>query len=160
IDENQFPGLHVLVTGTPDLFDSVHGVAGLEPLHARLKVEFAEGTPDNLRQPQIRLFPFDRERLLAVARRVRDLYPSKRLAERVTDDFMRHLADRMTRAFGGHVDVVPRFFLREFVNVLDLVDQHPDYQPMQVWELDAKAIKSFPGLRPEEENALALEVLI
>ena len=55
------------------------------------------------------------------------------------------------------MDVVPRFFLREFVNVLDLVDQHADYQPMQVWELDAAAIRSFPGLRPEEDHAAPLK---
>ncbi|HEY3997480.1 MAG TPA: BREX system ATP-binding domain-containing protein, partial [Candidatus Xenobia bacterium] len=152
VDQNEFPGLHLLVTGTPDFFDSTHGVAGLEPLHERLKVDFRPGTPDNLRQAQIRLQPFDRERLMKVAGRVRELYPAKTdLQARVPETFVRHMVEQVTRGFGGQVEVVPRLFLREFVNVLDLVDQRPDYDPQRAWRFEPSV---GVELKPEEEVAL------
>lgn len=156
VDQNEFPGLHLLVTGTPDFFDSAHGVAGLEPLHERIRVDFRDDRPDNLRQPQIRLSPFDRERLLLVAERVRELYPAQdaaRLQSRVSAAFASKMADAVTGGFGGHVDVVPRLFLREFVNVLDLVDQRPDYDPQASWQFDPANSRQLE-LRPEEEVAL------
>jgi hypothetical protein len=153
VDQNEFPGLHLLVTGTPDFFDSTHGVAGLEPLHERLKVDFRPGTPDNLRQAQIRLQPFDRERLMKVASRVRELYPAKAdLQARVPEAFVRHMVEQVTRGFGGQVDVVPRLFLREFVNMLDLVDQRPDYDPQKAWRFEPGTVGV--ELKPEEEVAL------
>lgn len=127
----EFPGLVLLVTGTPDLFESAQGVPSLQPLYERVRVEFREGEPDNLRQPQIRLRSFDRSRLLEVARRVRSLYPAQhpeRVA-RATDAVLEDLADRVTRGFGGRLEVTPRLFLRELVNMLDLFDQHAEYSP-------------------------------
>ena len=44
--------------------------------------------------------------------------------------------------------VVPRQFLREFVNQLDLVDDDPDYEPMREYGF------SPVELRPEEELAI------
>lgn len=156
-DRHEFPGLFLLVTGTPDFFETHQGVPALQPLHDRIHVSFDDGRPDNLRAPQIRLRSFDRDRLLEVARRVRGLYPAERSVERVDETVIAALADRITSGFGGRVDVVPRLFLREFVNMLDLVDQYPDYDPIA--ELDFA-----PGeLTPEEEAVLgdtAREVLL
>ncbi len=127
----EFPGLVLLITGTPDLFESTQGIPSLQPLHERVRVEFREGEPDNLRQPQIRLPAFDRVRLLEVARRVRSIYTPRYPARiaRADDRVLDELAERVTRGFGGRVEVTPRLFLRELVHVLDLYDQHPDYAP-------------------------------
>ncbi|MEW6282296.1 MAG: BREX system ATP-binding protein BrxD [Candidatus Eremiobacterota bacterium] len=165
LDNQEFPGLHVLFTGTPDFFDSPQGVPELEPLHERLRRIASEDQPENLRQPQIALRPFDRERLLAAACRVRDLYPAdhpERVRERVSDPVLEAAADRVTRGFGGRVEVVPRLFLREVVHLLDLVDQHPDYLPARDYRFDEGSVHSLP-LAPEEEEALrsaAREVLL
>ncbi len=153
LDRHEFPGLHLLVTGTPDFFQSAQGVPLLEPLHDRIRVEFREDRPDNLRQAQVRLQPFDRQRLLAVARRVRALYPAAdpaRMEAVVDEGVLAAMADRVTSGFGGRVEVVPRLFLRELVGVLDLVDQYPSYSP-------ASEYRFQPGgaaLTPEEEDLL------
>ena len=42
---------------------------------------------------------------------------------------MAALVGKVTEGFGGRVDVAPRLFLRELVDVLDRIDQHPDYDP-------------------------------
>ena len=52
------------------------------------------------------------------------------------------------KGFKGDVGVVPRQFLREFVTQMDLVDEHPDYDPM-VERGFAPA-----DMSPEEEHAL------
>lgn len=149
IDANEFPGLHLVITGTPEFFESPQGVPMLEPLHERIKVAFTDDGFDNLRQPQIRLRPFDRARLVAVAQRVCEIYPGN-VAGRVTDALIERMADEVTKGFGGRVEVVPRAFLRELVHVLDLVDQRADYDPWSRWQFTP----DHAHATPEEEEAL------
>jgi hypothetical protein len=129
-----FPGLLWLFTGTPDFFDTQWGVRGLQPLHDRIKFQ-EDGGFVSLRQPQLELKPFNADRLRQVARRLRALYlPSSpetrdRLDRLVDDAFVVDMVDAITAGFRGDVGVVPRQFLREFVAMLDRVDENPDYQP-------------------------------
>lgn len=157
IDKNEFPGLLLLVTGTPDFYDSTQGVAGVEALHQRLHVEFREDRPDNYRMPQLRLPAFDQPRLLAVARKVRELYPAshqERISRRIDDALLQQMVTTVTQGFGGHIDVVPRLFLRELVQVLDLVDLH-DYDPRTQYCFNADRVAD--GLSDEEKQQLGRE---
>ena len=125
----------------------------LEPLDERIRVEFRDGEPDNLRQPQIRLMPFNRDRLIEVARKVRAMYPTAhrdRLVQRAGDDVLEAVVESVTQGFGGHVEIVPRLFLREWVHLLDLVDQSDAYHPRETWRYEGG-----PGLdlTPEEDGA-------
>jgi len=122
----------------------------LAPLHERIAF-MKQGTRVNPRQPQLELVPFDAARLRAVALRLRDLYPTQhpeRIASRLSDGFIERLIAEVTAGFKGDVGVVPRQFLREFVNQLDLVDDDADYDPMQ--EYGFKPVE----LKPEEELAI------
>ena len=126
-----FPHLLWVITGTPEFFDSRQGVAGLPPLHDRIKFS-THGKFASLRQPQLPLEPFGRDRLIAVATRLRDEYPSQhpeRHLAKISDDFIEQLVDEVTAGFKGKVGLVPRQFLREFVGRMDLVDQHAEYEP-------------------------------
>jgi hypothetical protein len=145
------PHLIWMFTGTPEFFDTRHGVAGLAPLHDRIKfLSQSQGRFVSLRQPQLALTPFDAARLRGVALKLRDLYPARdrnRLADRVSDTFIDRLITEVTKGFRGDVGVVPRQFLREFVNQMDLVDEHAEYDP-------AREYAFAPGaLRPEEQAA-------
>ena len=147
---SSYHGLLWVFTGTPDFFDSRHGVAGLAPLHERIAF-LKQGNRTSPRQPQLELIPFDAARLRAVAKRLRDLYPARdleRLASRASDVFIASLVDDVTAGFKGDVGVVPRQFLRAFVNQLDLVDDDPDYDPMAEYGFKPAELK------PEEELAL------
>jgi hypothetical protein len=116
-------------------------------------VTFRDDQPENLRHAQVRLRAFDLERLHVVGRKVRDIYPwTGGAAARVPDGSIDRIASEVTAGFGGHVDVVPRLFLRELVNVLDLVDQHGDYR-VESWTY-RPASMAANDLRPEEEEAL------
>lgn len=156
VDAQEFPGLHLLLTGTPDFFDSPGGVPLLEPLHERISVQFRADQPDNLRQPQMRLKPFQAERLMLVAQRIVELYPAdhpQRLQQRLPESLLQQFVDKVTSGFGGRIDLAPRIFLRELVHILDLIDQHPDYDPARDYRFEASQLKDF-GLHPEEERAL------
>jgi hypothetical protein len=58
------------------------------------------------------------------------------------------LVAEVTAGFKGDVGVVPRQFLREFVNQLDLVDDDADYEPMREYGFKPAELK------PEEELAI------
>lgn len=146
-----YPGLLWLFTGTPEFFDTPRGVAGLAPLHDRIRF-LRQGGFASLRQAQLELLPFDAERLRGVAVKLRALFPTSdrgRLDRLVSMGFIDRLVAEVTTGFKGDVGVVPRQFLREFVNVLDLVDQEPTYVPDDVYEFTVP-----DGLSPEEQAAL------
>jgi hypothetical protein len=146
----ELPGLYLVVTGTPDFFDGYKGLKALQPLAQRVATRFdAEDRFDNLRAPQVRLPQFDEARLGEVGRKVRDLFPGRdaeRVRSTVDDAFIETLVGSVTTGFGGRVSVAPRIFLRELVDVLDRVDQHPDYDPRARYRLEIKD----DDLRPEE----------
>ncbi len=150
-----YPGMLWLFTGTPEFFDTRHGVAGLAPLHERIRF-LSTGDRVSLRQAQLALKPFDADRLRSVALRLRELYPSTdraHLEERVSTAFIDRLVADVTAGFKGDVGVVPRQFLREFVTQLDLVAEHDDYDPLR--EYGFKPIE----LRPEEKHVISGEPL-
>ena len=136
---DELPGLYLVVTGTPRFFDDYKGLKGLAPLHQRIATRFdADPGFDNLRAPQVRLPAFDRGRLLEVGRRVRELFPGDnplRKQARASEAFIEALADQVTTGFGGTVSATPRVFLRELVDVLDKIDQYPDYDPAVQYKL-------------------------
>ena len=146
-----YPGLLWLFTGTPEFFDSRRGVAGLAPLHDRIRF-LKQGRFASLRQPQLELTPFDAGRLKSVAMRLRELYPARdrsRLEAKIGPELVQRLVAEVTAGFKGDVGVVPRQFLREFVNVMDLVDETSDYDPMAAYSFTPAE------LRPEEKHALS-----
>jgi hypothetical protein len=142
-------GLLWVFTGTPTFFDDRHGVRGLEPLYARIRYEEFNGVP-SLRQPQLALKPFDRERLLGVALRLRSIHPdmsAEDAEKRLPQPFIEQLVDKVTEGFHGDVGVVPRQFLRTFTGILDILADDETQ--------DARALLGFePGQLTAEEEAV------
>lgn len=148
-----YPGLLWVFTGTAEFFDTPKGVAGLAPLHDRIRF-MKQGRFASLRQPQLELVPFDAERLRAVALRLRELYPTNGRVDldmKVSEAFIGRLVDEVTKGFRGDVGVVPRQFLREFVNQMDLVDENDDYDPAVEYGFQQPHAED---LRPEEKAIL------
>lgn len=141
-----YPGLLWVFTGTPEFFDARQGVAGLAPLHDRIGF-IKKGRFASLRQPQLELVPFDAERLRAVALRLRELFPSDdrtALDAKVSGEFIERLVGQVTAGFKGDVGVVPRQFLRELITQMDMVEEHPSYDPMAEYGFkpDAEALSA------------------
>ncbi len=131
---DRYQGLLWIFTGTPEFFDTQRGIAGLAPLHDRIKFSTYAGFV-NPRQPQLELKPFNPERLKEVALKLRDTYPlnpTVTVPNKISPEFIQQLVDKVTAGFKGDVGVVPRQFLREFVNILDLAHQNRDFNPSQL----------------------------
>jgi len=154
IDAGRFPGLFLVVTGTPAFFDGPQGMQRLAPLAQRLQVDFAtEARFDNPRAVQIRLPGFDLDQLTSVGCRVRDIYVEgadgrERIIRHVSDAYVRDLALAVTGELGGKVGIAPRLFLKKLVaDVLDRVDQFPDFDPRQHYALTLAESDMTPAER-------------
>jgi hypothetical protein len=151
-----YPRLLWLFTGTPEFYDSRHGVAGLAPLHERIRFLETNGFA-SLRQAQLALKPFDKDRLTKVAMRLRELFPARdraRFERCISSEFIERLVRDVTAGFKNDVGIVPRQFLRAFVTQMDLVDEHEDYEPLVAYRFEHEA------LTPEEQHTLTGEPLV
>ncbi|MFJ3539787.1 BREX system ATP-binding protein BrxD [Streptomyces sp. NPDC090109] len=136
IDAGRFPGLFLVITGTPAFYDGQQGAQRLAPLAQRLATDFTTDPRfDSPRAVQLRLAGFDLPHLGELGRAVRNLYREEarhpdRISERVDDAYIGDLAAAVTGGLGGKVGVAPRVFLRKLVaDVLDRVDEFEDFDP-------------------------------
>ena len=152
VDHGYFPYTYLMFTGTPGFFEDRLGVPSLQPLHDRIKLDRPDDPYPNPELPQISLPLFDTRKLQAVAKKVLQIYstayePVDR--NRLSDVFIDFMISEVTSKFGGRVDVVPRQFLRDFVNVLDKTRQYPDYNPDSEYEFDRKAATELTAVEQE-----------
>ncbi|KOG25168.1 MULTISPECIES: BREX system ATP-binding protein BrxD [Streptomyces] len=156
IDAGRFPGLFLVITGTPAFYDGQQGVQRLAPLAQRLATDFTTDPRfDSPRAVQLRLAGFDLPRLGELGRNVRDLYAGaarnpERIGARVDDTYLSELATAVTGGLGGKVGVAPRLFLRKLVaDVLDRVDEFDDFDPRRHYALTVSGAE----LNEVERNA-------
>lgn len=158
VDGGRFPGLYLLITGTPAFFDGTQGMQRLPPLAQRLATDFTtDARFDNPRAVQLRLAGFSQESLKEVGGRVRDLYADgspagDRIRDVVDDAYVADLAAAVAGTLGGQVGIAPRVFLKKLVgDVLDRVDQFDEFDPRQHYQLTVGASE----LTDVERNAAA-----
>ncbi len=159
IDSGRYPGLFLVITGTPPFYDGPSGMSRLAPLAQRLATDFSTDPRfDNPRAVQLRLAGFDRPALCELGEKVRDLYAAgadqpERLLSTVDNVFVSELAAAVTGSLGGKVGVAPRIFLKKLVgDVLDRVDQFPDFDPRKHYALTLTSAE----LSEEERSAAAV----
>lgn len=160
VHSGRFPGLYLLITGTPAFYDGRQGVQRLAPLAQRLATDFTTDPRfDNPRAVQLRLPGFTLESLIDLGLTIRDLYASgssaaERVKEITDDTYVADLAKAVGGALGGKVGVAPRLFLKKLVgDVLDRVDQFEDFDPRKHYALMVNASE----LTEVERNAAAVD---
>ncbi|CDR09564.1 hypothetical protein GCM10022420_057060 [Streptomyces iranensis] len=158
IDAGRFPGLFLVITGTPAFYDGQQGVQRLPPTRRAARHRFLHRPRfDSPRAVQLRLTGFDLAKLDELGRSVRDLYAGgtrhpERIAERADDAYIGELATALTGTLGGRVGIAPRLFLKKLVDVLDRVDEHADFDPRRLDRL-------HPGLVHHIVNTLGWRAL-
>jgi len=157
LDAGRFPGLYLVITGTPSFFDGPRGLKKLPPLAQRLHTDFdTDGRFDNPRAPQIRLKAFDRDMLLEVGGKVRDIFAGGSKAEerirRMADDaLVESLARGVTGSLGGKTGIAPRIFLKKLVaDILDRIELHESFDPRKDYRLTIREEE----LSTEERNSM------
>lgn len=140
--EGRFPGMYLVITGTPAFYDGPQGVQRLTPLAQRLHTDFS-GDPrfDNPRAVQVRLRGFDLDALVAVGARVRDLFAAgaedpELIRTRCDDEYLGRLAAEVTGELGAKVGIAPRLFVKKLVGeVLDRLELFPEFEPRRDYRL-------------------------
>jgi BREX system ATP-binding protein BrxC/D len=161
VAENALPGLLLIVTGTPRLFeDPRYGVPSYQALKDRInQIEFPDGR-QSVRQPLLTLRGFDFEHLLQVGTKIREIHAhalSWQPEQRLTDEHLDRLAEMAVSAFGGHVERTPRIFLREVVHLCDMLHDHPNLSADEYFKNDAVLTTrlSAPGSRHTVPSSLS-----
>ncbi|MEV7833811.1 BREX system ATP-binding protein BrxD [Streptomyces subrutilus] len=156
IDSGRFPGLFLVITGTPAFYDGPQGVQRLPPLAQRLATDFTTDPRfDSPRAVQLRLPGFDLASLGELGRKVREIYAADarrpdRLATHADDTYLEELARSLTGSLGGKVGIAPRLYLRKLVaDVLDRIDEFDDFDPRKHYALTLDSAE----LTPTERNA-------
>lgn len=153
----RYPGLYIVITGTPAFFDGPQGIRRSKPLADRLHTDFSgDQRFFNPRAPQIWLTAFDLARMNTVGRRVRDLYVSKtpqRIKTTVDDGMVERIAKSIAGQLGDKVGIAPRLFLRRLVDILDRVEAFPDFDPAK--DYDSKL--TAKELSAEEADAAGMQ---
>jgi hypothetical protein len=160
VDSGRFPGLYLLITGTPAFYDGPQGVTRLTPLAQRLAIDFGTDPRfDSPRAVQVRLTGFDLPKLARLGATIRDVYASGidneaqiRISKLADDAYLRDLAAAVAGELGGQVGVAPRVFLRKLVaDILDRIAEYDDFDPRLHYKLTLS-----PGeLTATERNAAA-----
>jgi hypothetical protein len=142
LDSGRFPGLLLVITGTPSFFDGPQGIKKLQPLAQRLHTDFDTDIRfDNPRAPQIRLLPFDFEMLMDVGRKVRDIFAGgcsapDRIFKIADDSLIESLAKNVSGTLGGKTGIAPRIFLKKLVaDILDRIELHESFDPRKDYRL-------------------------
>jgi len=156
LDRGEMPRCYFLFTGTPALYDGSRGIRSIPPLYDRISV-VQDDTYKNPRQPQIILVKFDTAKLEQVALKVLDVYAkaySEPDRERVSHRFIRAMIKKITTRFGGRIDIIPRIFLKEFVDILDKCELYDDYNPAEGYDFDTDHLQG--ELKKEEEAVMVV----
>jgi hypothetical protein len=156
LDRGEMPRCYFLFTGTPALYDGSRGIRSIPPLYDRISV-MQDDTYKNPRQPQIILAKFDTAKLEQVALKVMDVYAkaySESDRERVSHRFIRAMIRKITTRFGGRIDIIPRIFLKEFVDILDKCELYDDYNPAEGYDFDTGHLQG--ELKKEEEAVMVV----
>lgn len=159
IDAGRYPGLYLVLTGTPAFYDGPNGIKRLPPLAQRLDTPFMPDPRfDNPRAVQIRLPGFTQESLTAVGARVRDLYArgrenETRLREQIDDAYLADFSRAVAGELGAKVGLAPRIFLRKLVDVLDRVDQFAEFDPRRDYAVTvSEADTAVAGPREDPDD--------
>ena len=146
--------LGVILSGTPQCIeDTRRGVYSYEALRSRLvQGRFArEGVQDML-APVIRLEPLTSEEMLVLAEKLRDIHavlfdytPTVTQADLV--DFIRIEYSRV----GSDSHITPREIIRDFIELLNIVQQHPELRVRELLDSDAFSFAQSAE-SPQEEG--------
>lgn len=140
----------IVMCGTPECVEDTHrGVFSYEALRSRLQGgKFAQLGGQDLLAPIIRLAPLSPEEMLVLTEKLAEMhaglygYP-KRLNEHDLADFIKIEFERI----GANAHITPREVIRDFVELLDILYQHPEQSIASLLHSEA-----FTFAKPELED--------
>ena len=150
--------LGILMGATPQAVeDKRRGIYSYEALRSRLaEGKFSRPGARDLLAPIIRLEPLTAEEMLVLCEKLAamhaDLYGYARSL--TTDDLAGFIRVEYGR-IGADANITPREVIRDFIELLDLLYQHPGMTAAQLLESDEFAYTKFEAFSDEAEGAFA-----
>jgi hypothetical protein len=131
VGANGLPGALMLFTGTDAFFeDERAGLKSYEALANRILSPIDSPTR-SIRQPIICLEGLNQQRLLDMANRIRDIHGIAYqwdINKRLPDEVLLKQVEQWTEFGDGQISRQPRPVLREFVQMLDLLEENPSME--------------------------------
>ena len=149
--------LGVILSGTPQCMeDPRRGIYSYEALRSRLAEGHFGGEHRDLLSPVIHLQPLSYEELLVLTEKLADIHAtlyeySQIVTQQDMVDFLRIEFGRI----GADSHITPREVIRDFIEVLDIVYQHPEIRVSELLGSDsfAYAQNAVEGEETQEEFA-------
>jgi hypothetical protein len=148
-------GLGFVLGGTPEfLLDTRKGLYSYEALQSRLaQNRFASGDLVDMSGPVISLANLSPEDLFVLLTKIRDVYASGGHAPAVvSDDGLRAFMQHCSKRIGDAYFRTPRNTIKEFVNLLAVLEQNPGTSWEQLVATAEVADEGNPELAPLEES--------
>ncbi|VUT24538.1 MAG: hypothetical protein MASP_00562 [Candidatus Methanolliviera sp. GoM_asphalt] len=129
-NEHGLENIIFIFAGTPQLFQEGErkGIGSYDALYERIK-DVLHSPYKNIREPVIELEGLKRDELREVSKKIIEMHtlaydwdPRSRMNP-VLEDILNYYEERAGLSGGK---VIPRDFIRAFVDVLDTIEQHPD----------------------------------
>jgi hypothetical protein len=155
------PKCYFLFAGTEDLFsDEQKGIPSYQALYDRIRPrhhKIADRTVTEVRGAVMALDGFSKERLVEVAAKVREVHGIAYGWEaglRLNQDFLVTMADSLATRFGQAAKTFPRGFLKTLVDLLDICEQDPTYDPLADFTPDEGTVASIREVERQEAHLL------
>lgn len=149
-------GLGFVLGGTPEfLLDTRKGLYSYEALQSRLaQNRFASGDLVDMSGPVINLANLSPEDLFVLLGKVRDVYAAGGHSPTlVSDDGLRAFMQHCSKRIGDAYFRTPRNTIKEFVNLLAVLEQNPGTSWEQLVGTAELAEEGNPDLAPLEEES-------
>ena len=153
--QGRVSNLGIIMCGTVQCIeDTRRGVFSYEALRSRLeKGRFAEEGTTNLLAPIIMLSPLTQEELLILIERLDDIHAGmygKEPSLTIEDD-VKFLQVEFARV-GAGINITPREIIRDYIELLDIVMQNPQFTAAQIIE---NRLPQHSSEEAEEESEFA-----
>lgn len=141
----------IIMSGTPQCIeDTRRGVYSYEALRSRLQEgKFArQSGGQDLLAPVIRLQPLTSEEMVVLTEKIADIHAGLYGYERtITDNELAEFIQIEYGRIGADAHITPREVIRDFIELLDILLQHPDKDIRTLLQSDA-----FAYAKPETEE--------
>ncbi|MBQ4433590.1 MAG: DUF2791 family P-loop domain-containing protein, partial [Bacteroidales bacterium] len=139
-----------IMCGTPQCIEDNHrGVYSYEALRSRLQQgKFSTDGAQDLLAPVIRLQPLTYEEMLVLTEKLTNLHSGlydyqSTITDKDLEDFIKIEYGRI----GASTNITPREVIRDFIELLDILYQHPEMKIQQILSSDA-----FSYAKPAAED--------
>lgn len=139
-----------ILCGTPQCIEDIHrGVYSYEALRSRLQSgKFSTDGIEDMLAPVIRLQPLKSEEILVLTEKLTHLHAGLYGYEpKMTDQDLADFIKIEYGRIGASTNITPREIIRDFIELLDILYQHPETQIQQLLRSDA-----FDYAKPELED--------